>query len=131
MRAKDMSRVLYIDLTKKNIKIEDRGDLFEDYLGGTGVAIKLLEEECPKGADPLSALNPIIFAVGPLTALYPSASKTVAMFKSPLTGNLGESHCGGRSAMAIKFAGYGAIVIKGSSDIPLYLAIHGDDVHFR
>jgi aldehyde:ferredoxin oxidoreductase len=53
------------------------------------------------------------------------------MFKSPLTGNLGESHCGGRSAMAIKFAGYGAIVIKGASDIPVYLAIHGDDIRFR
>jgi aldehyde:ferredoxin oxidoreductase len=131
MKAKDMNRVLYIDLTKKDIKIEDRNDLFDSYLGGTGVAIKLLEEECPKGTDPLSASNPLIFAVGPLTALYPSASKTVAMFKSPLTGNLGESHCGGRSAMAIKFAGYGAVVIKGSSDLPLYLAIHGDDVHFR
>lgn len=131
MKAKDMNRVLNIDLTKKDIKIDERGDLFDEYLGGSGVAIKLLEEECPKGTDPLSASNPIIFAVGPLTALYPSASKTVAMFKSPLTGNLGESHCGGRSAMAIKFAGYGAIVIKGSSDIPIYLAIHGDDVHFR
>jgi len=131
MKAKDMNRVLNIDLTKKGIKIDERGDLFDEYLGGSGVAIKLLEEECQKGTDPLSASNPIIFAVGPLTALYPSASKTVAMFKSPLTGNLGESHCGGRSAMAIKFAGYGAIVIKGSSDIPVYLAIHGDDVHFR
>ncbi|MGB2841176.1 MAG: aldehyde ferredoxin oxidoreductase N-terminal domain-containing protein [Halobacteriota archaeon] len=131
MKAKDMNRVLNIDLTKKDIKIDERGDLFDEYLGGSGVAIKLLEEECQKGTDPLSASNPIIFAVGPLTALYPSASKTVAMFKSPLTGNLGESHCGGRSAMAIKFAGYGAIVIKGSSDIPIYLAIHGDDVHFR
>lgn len=131
MKAKDMNKVLNIDLTKKGIKIDERGDLFDEYLGGSGVAIKLLEEECPKGTDPLSASNPIIFAVGPLTALYPSASKTVAMFKSPLTGNLGESHCGGRSAMAIKFAGYGAIVIKGSSDIPVYLAIHGDDVHFR
>jgi aldehyde:ferredoxin oxidoreductase len=131
MKAKDMNRVLNIDLTKKDIKIEARGDLFDAYLGGTGVAIKLLEEECRSGIDPLSASNPLIFAVGPLTALYPSASKTVAMFKSPLTGNLGESHCGGRSAMAIKFAGYGAIVIKGSSDIPVYLAIHGDDVHFR
>jgi len=131
MKAKDMNKVLNVDLTKKDIKIDERGDLFDEYLGGSGVAIKLLEEECPKGTDPLSASNPIIFAVGPLTALYPSASKTVAMFKSPLTGNLGESHCGGRSAMAIKFAGYGAIVIKGSSDIPVYLAIHGDDVHFR
>lgn len=131
MKAKDMNKVLNIDLTRKGIKIDERGDLFDEYLGGSGVAIKLLEEECQKGTDPLSADNPIIFAVGPLTALYPSASKTVAMFKSPLTGNLGESHCGGRSAMAIKFAGYGAIVIKGSSDIPIYLAIHGDDVHFR
>lgn len=85
----------------------------------------------PEGIDPLSEANPMIFAVGPLTALYPSASKTVAMFKSPLTGNLGESHTGGRSAMAIKLAGYGAMVIKGSSDIPVYLAIHGDEVKFK
>jgi len=131
MQAKEMNRVLYIDLTKKDNKIEDREDLFDEYLGGSGVAIKLLEEECPKGVDPLSAGNPIIFAVGPLSTLYPSASKTVAMFKSPLTGNLGESHTGGRSAMAIKLAGYGAMVIKGSSDIPIYLAIHGDEVKFK
>ncbi len=131
MKAKEMNRVLYIDLTKKDHKIEKRDDLFEAYLGGSGVAIELLKEECPKGIDPLSAENPIIFAVGPLTALYPSASKTVAMFKSPLTGNLGESHTGGRSAMAVKLAGYGAIVIRGSSDIPVYLAVHGDEVRFK
>ena len=131
MKAQAMNRVLYIDLTKKDIEIVEREDLFDEYLGGSGVAIKLLDEECETGIDPLSASNPIIFAVGPLTALYPSASKTVAMFKSPLTGNLGESHCGGRSAMAIKLAGYGAMVIKGSSDLPVYLAIHGDAVHFR
>ena len=53
------------------------------------------------------------------------------MFKSPHTGNLGESHCGGRSAIAIRMAGYGAIVIKGASDIPIYVAIHGDQIHFR
>lgn len=131
MKVEDMNKVLYIDLTKKDIRTEERTDLFDAYLGGTGVAIKLLVEECPQGIDPLSASNPIIFAVGPLTGLYPLASKTVAMFKSPLTGNLGESHCGGRSAIAIKFAGYGAIVIKGASDIPLYLAIAGDEVKFR
>jgi aldehyde:ferredoxin oxidoreductase len=131
MQLKDMNRVLYVNLTKKSIEIEKRADLFERYLGGSGVAIKLLDEECPRGVDPLSADNPLIFAVGPLSTLYPSASKTVAMFKSPLTGNLGESHCGGRSAMAIKLAGYGAIVITGASDIPVYVAIHGDDVHFR
>jgi len=132
MLANDpLANVLYIDLTKKNYRVWNRSDLFDKYLGGTGVAIQLLEEECPAGCDPLGADNTIVFAVGPLTGYFPLASKTVAMFKSPHTGNLGESHCGGRSAVAIRMAGYGAIVIKGASKIPLYLAIHGNMVYFR
>ena len=126
-----LANILYVDLSKKNFRVDNRQDLFEKYIGGTGVATQLLHEECPEGCDALSAENPIIFAVGPMTALFPLASKTVAMFKSPHTGNLGESHCGGRSAIAIRMAGYGAIVIKGSSDNPLYLAIHGNRVYFR
>jgi aldehyde:ferredoxin oxidoreductase len=57
---------------------------------GAGVAIELLHELCPKGADPLGPENPIILAVGPLNPLFPLASKAVAMFKSPHTGNLGD-----------------------------------------
>jgi len=132
MLANDpLANVLYIDLTNKNYRVWNRSDLFDKYLGGTGVAIQLLEEECPAGCDPLGADNTIVFAVGPLTGYFPLASKTVAMFKSPHTGNLGESHCGGRSAVAIRMAGYGAIVIKGASKTPLYLAIHGNMVYFR
>ena len=126
-----LANILYIDLSKKHFWIEKRQDLFEKFIGGVGVATQLLHEECPEGADPLSPENPIIFAVGPLTALFPLASKTVAMFKSPHTGNLGESHCGGRSATAIRMAGYGAIVIKGASDAPIYLAIHNNKIYFR
>ncbi|MGQ9478725.1 MAG: aldehyde ferredoxin oxidoreductase family protein [Thermoproteota archaeon] len=126
-----LSKILYVDLSRRDFHVEDRPELFERYIGGTGAAIKLLLEECPKDADPLSPENPIIFVVGPLTGLFPLASKTIAMFKSPLTGNLGESHAGGRSAIAIRMAGYGAIVIRGSSETPVYLAIHGDKVFFR
>lgn len=126
-----LARVLYIDLTEHRSWVEDKKDLFMKFLGGSGAASNLLLQECPRGADPLGPENPIIFAVGPLTAAYPLASKTVAMFKSPLTGNLGESHAGGRSAVAIRLAGYGAIVIKGSSATPVYLSIQDDDVNFR
>jgi aldehyde:ferredoxin oxidoreductase len=126
-----LAGVLYIDLSRKSYRVEHRPELFDKYLGGTGAATALLQEECLPGTEALSPGNPIIFAVGPLTALFPLASKTVAMFKSPHTGNLGESHCGGRSAVAIRMAGYGAIVIKGASDIPVYLAIHGNQVYFR
>lgn len=132
MLHKDPLRnVLYVDLTRKRFWVEDRGDLFEKYLGGAGVASKLLFEECPKGADPLGPENPIIFAVGPLNGLFPLASKTVACFKSPLTKNYGESHAGGRSSISIRLAGYGAIVIKGASSNPVYLSIYGSKIHFR
>lgn len=125
------SDVLYVDLSRHLYRVRDRRELFEEYIGGAGVATQLLLEECKEGADPLGPGNVIVFAVGPLTNLYPMASKTVAMFKSPHTGNLGESHAGGRSAVAIRSAGYGAIVIKGVSESPVYLAIHEDKVFFR
>jgi len=126
-----LSRVLYIDLEHRRFWTRDRRDLFERWLGGTGVAVRLLKEELPRDADPLSPKNVIVFAVGPLTATYPFGSKTVAMFKSPLTGNLGESHAGGRSATSIRLAGYGAIVIKGASDTPIYLVVDESGAYFR
>jgi len=126
-----LKRILYIDLARRRSWVEERPELFDESLGGTGVGIRLLEKECPAGADPLGPENPVIFTVGPLVGLYPLASKTVAMFKSPHTGNLGESHAGGRSAVSIRMAGYGAIVIRGASSIPVYLVINEDGVQFR
>jgi len=126
-----LGRVLVVDLTRHRSWVEERPELFRERLGGTGVGIELLHERCPEGADPLSPENPIILAVGPLTSLFPLASKTVALFKSPHTGNLGESHCGGRSAIAIRLAGYGAVVIQGRSELPVYLVITEEGAGFR
>ncbi|NLG27034.1 MAG: aldehyde:ferredoxin oxidoreductase [Chloroflexi bacterium] len=126
-----LTRVLYVDLGKRSYEVAERPELFEVGLGGAGVGIRLLAEECPPGADPLSPANPIVLAVGPLVGHYPIASKTVAMFKSPHTGNLGESHCGGRSAVSIRMAGYGAIVLRGASVAPVYLVVEDGNVAFR
>jgi aldehyde:ferredoxin oxidoreductase len=132
MLANDpLTRILYIDLNRRRSWVENRPELFEEGLGGSGVGIRLLNEECAAGTDPLGPGNPIILTVGPLVGLFPLASKTVAMFKSPHTGNLGESHAGGRSAVAIRMAGYGAIVIRGRSVTPVYLVIDEDKVYFR
>ncbi len=126
-----LSRVLYIDLARLSSKVVERPDIFKKGLGGTGAGIQLLSEETPQGADPLGPKNAIILAVGPLVGHYPLASKTVAMFKSPHTGDLGESHAGGRSAVSIRQAGYGAVVIRGVSKLPIYVVIDGDQVHFN
>ncbi len=126
-----LSKVLHVDLTRYRYYVEDRKDLFEEWIGGTGVAVQLLKENMDAKADAFDEESAIVFAVGPLNAAYPLASKTVAMFKSPLTGNLGESHAGGRTATSIANAGYGAIVIKGKSKKPVYIVIDNDRVYFR
>jgi|GEM_PF-4221062 len=64
------------------------------------------EEECKPGTDPFSEDNPIIFATGPIVGLLSLSSKTVAILNSPHTGNLGESHAGGRSSVLIRMAGH-------------------------
>jgi hypothetical protein len=45
---------------------------------------------------PLDPAQPIIFAVGAMSSIYPALTKGVAMFISPLTGEVGESYAVGR-----------------------------------
>ena len=123
--------ILYIDLDKNEFQIVNREDIFEKYIGGAGVASRLLLEECQPKLDPFSPKSPIIFAIGPLTALLPAMAKAVSMFKSPLTCNLGESHASGHIGAAIRFAGYGAIVIKGASEKPIVINIENDKVRIE
>lgn len=131
MDAGALTKVLYIDLGRRRSWVEEMPQLFEETLGGAGAGIRLLAKECPQGANPLGPENPIVLTVGYLNGIYPLASKAVAMFKSPLTGNLGESHGGGRFGVAQRMAGYGAIVIKGKSETPIYLAVDSGGVKIK
>lgn len=123
-------RVVHIDLTNEKIKIENRKDLYE-YLGGVGVASKLLEENVKPELSPLHEEQPIIFSIGAGTMVFPVITKTVAMFRSPLTGELGESYAGGRMAMTMFLAGYDAIVITGKANKPSYISISKNNIEFK
>ena len=113
-------KILEIDLNSKTSEFYEDIDLFDKHLGGIGVAIELFKQNIKPKIDPLSADNIAVFAIGPLNSFYPVASKTSAVFKSPLTGNLGESYAGGRLSTAMRFGNIGAIVIKGKADQPTY-----------
>ena len=126
-----LRKVLYIDLTRQESWIEERDELFESWMGGTGVGIRLLQEECLPGTDPLSPEAPIILSIGPLNGVFPVATKTAATFKSPLTGNLGESYAGGRLSLALRFAGHEAVVIKGRAKRPSYISINDKEVRIK
>jgi len=123
-------RVLYVDLTNGKARAERRGDLFR-LLGGTGVAAALLEENMRPSVDPFDPDQPVVFAIGPLTNIFPVVTKTVATFVSPLTGEYGESHAGGRLAYSLRHAGYDALVITGRAPGPSYLHIHDNRVQVR
>jgi len=120
-------RVLYIDLETEKIRIEQREDL-RKYLGGVGIASKLLLENLKPESKPEDGEQPIVFAIGAGTYVFPVLTKTVAMFVSPLTGELGESYAGARIGMTMLMAGYDALVITGKAKKHSYLSISTNNV---
>jgi aldehyde:ferredoxin oxidoreductase len=128
--------IAYIDLSRDSVEIKDRNDLSR-YFGGAGIAFKLLSEyeNILRDKDVFHPEQPIILAKGLFAGIYPCATKVVAAFKSPLTGELGESYGGGNLAYAMASAGLDAIVIKGASKskrpVHLHLHIDGLDIEIR
>jgi aldehyde:ferredoxin oxidoreductase len=123
--------ILEINLSSRKLNRYRRPELFGNWIGGAGVGINLLNKYVPADADPLGPDNAIIFVIGSLSMFYPIASKTAVFFKSPLTGDLGESYAGGRLSLAMRFAGLGAIVIKGQAEKSCYLTINNEGVEIK
>ncbi len=119
--------VLFIDLTKKRFWYEN----YDATIGGVELGVKVFKEYVKKNTDPFSPENIAGFFVGELSSYFPMASKTVAIFKSPLINNYAETYAGGRLATAIKSCGLYGFVIIGKSDIPVYIVIKDGKVEFR
>ncbi|MDI6632559.1 MAG: aldehyde ferredoxin oxidoreductase N-terminal domain-containing protein, partial [Thermoanaerobacteraceae bacterium] len=126
----DFLRVLNIDLTDGSFSVAERPDL-KPLLGGIGAATRLMLENAVWDKDPLDPAQPVIFAIGPLSGIFPLATKVAAVFRSPLTGEWGESYAGMRAALTLRFAGYDAVVIRGRAARPTYLRIDREGVFFR
>ena len=109
-------RILIVDLERGKGRVETLTGR-STALGGSGLAALLFE----KYGDPVRPWDdpnqPFILAIGPLTGLFPLMSKTVCAFKSPYHDQYTESHAGGRSALAIRFAGYDALVLQGKATV--------------
>ena len=126
-------KILRVNLTDKTVSVSPT-DPYKEYLGGMGIANKIMYEEVPAGTDPLSPENKIVFAVGPLTATgVPLAGRTTIASLSTYTTDhqVVDAHTGGMIGAAIKKAGWDAIVIEGASDEPVYLKIDDDDVEIK
>jgi aldehyde:ferredoxin oxidoreductase len=102
------------------------------YIGGRGFAAKILWDNVPRGTDPLSSENWLVFAIGPLSGLsLPSSSKMIVASKSPLTGGYGDGNLGTRASPQLKRAGFDGIIFKGKSSKPVYLEIKDSNVNIH
>lgn len=126
-------RYLRVDLTKGEIKeVETEEWRARLYLGGNGFGTKVLWDEVPKGIDPFSPENRLIFSTGPLTGtIWPTAGRLEVIGKSPLTGIYGDANSGGHFAPELKFAGYDMIIFQGRSKRPVYLWVEDGHAELR
>lgn len=123
-------KILYINLTDG--RTEDRElseEMAKNYLGGTGLAARMLFDMKAYEADPLSGDNPLIVMTGPLTGTsMPGAGRHAICARSPLTGGFGAATCGGFFGAQLKFSGYDGIVVLGESPEPVYIFIDKGEV---
>jgi aldehyde:ferredoxin oxidoreductase len=128
-----MGTILHVDLTTGKIKKEPLDpQMARDYVGGRGLAVKMLFDRLPDACDPLGPENMLIFINGPLTLSgVLSSGRYMVVTKSPLTGTICSSNSGGYFPAAFKTAGYDALVLSGKSEKPVYLWINDDKVEIR
>jgi len=126
-------RLLRVELSSRSYEVEELDQSFvEKYMGGRGLASKLIWEEVEEGSDPLGPDNRLIMAGGPLTGLpIPSSGKMVIAAKSPHTLGYGDGNIGTRASVQMRKSGYDALMFEGVSEEPVWLRIEDDRVEFE
>ncbi len=125
-------RLLDIDLSSGSYSVSDIDSAFlRKYVGGRGLAARLLWELNDAGVNPFSPSNHVVLAVGPLTGFpLPSSGKMIIASKSPLTHGYGDGNIGTKAAVEMRKCRYDAVVIKGASNKPVLLRITSKEVSF-
>ena len=86
------------------------------YLGGSGLGVKLLLDEGAPLMDPLEPEAPLVFAFSPLVGSpLTTSAKFAVVSKSPLTDRINDSLASSGFAIAGKACGCDAIMIVGSA----------------
>lgn len=128
-----IGKVLRVNLTRGEYAIEELNQaLAAKFIGGRGLAVKILFDEVDPAVEPFSEANHLVFMTGPLTGTTaPSGSGCHVVTKSPLTGTIATGRFGGAFGSELKFAGYDGIIFEGKAPKPVYLAINDDSVEIR
>jgi len=128
-------KILRIDLTEGKVSIESTLPYIKEYIGGRGIAAKILYDECGPEVKPFDPGNLLIFSTAPLSGTpIPGAGRVAVTCKSPLSVPEGlkvETGFGGYWGPELKFAGYDHLVISGRAPHPVYITIDNEEVKIK
>jgi aldehyde:ferredoxin oxidoreductase len=122
----DLSQASFRDVVLDN-------ELLKDYVGGRGLAAKILCDRLIhkwEEIDPLGPDNILLFLPGPLTGFFPGGRICVSG-KSPQSNGVVGSTVGGEVGVELRCAGYDGVIVTGQAEKPIYLFIKDSDVEIR
>jgi aldehyde:ferredoxin oxidoreductase len=100
--------------------------ILRNYIGGSGLGVRLLLDEGGAVAEPLSPAAPLVFAFSPLVGSpLTTSAKFAVVNRSPLTERCNDSLASSGFALAGKHTGSDAILIVGRARRPSMLVIEG------
>jgi len=108
-------RYLRIDVSSGLAEYVPLADaLLRQFIGGSGLGVRILLDEGAAQVDPLAPAAPLVFAFSPLVGSpLTTSAKFAVVSKSPLTGRINDSLASSGFAVAGKRCGCDAIVIVG------------------
>jgi aldehyde:ferredoxin oxidoreductase len=103
-----------------------------DFIGGSGLGVRLLLDEGRAAGDPLAPESPLIFTFSPLVGSpLTTSAKCAVVSKSPLTDRINDSLVSSGFAIAGKRCGCDAVVIVGRAAELAVLLIDDGRIRFE
>lgn len=120
-----MGKILRVDLSTGELRDEKLNEEHaRAFVGGSGLAARLVYDMVDNDTDPLGPENPLVFMTGPVVGTaMPSAGRCSVCAISPLTRIWGEANTGGFFGPELRFAGYDGVIITGQAKAPVWLSI--------
>ena len=118
-------KLLRVNLSTR-VCTEESSEKYFNYIGGKGMANRIIYEEVPNGTEPTAVESKVVMAVGPNSgSSAPCSGRTTLAFLSPFTkyNAIVDAHIGGDTAVALKACGYDAVILEGAADAPVYLKV--------
>jgi aldehyde:ferredoxin oxidoreductase len=118
-------KIGWIDLGEGSVSVKELDrEIAKKYLGGKALGAYLLLRHLRPGTDPYDPDNVLIFITGPLSGTtFPAASRSAVMTRSPMTGTILDSYCGGFFGPHLKRAGFDALIVVGKAKNPAYIMV--------